>query len=143
MIKRGIRLLEEKTGDGCVAKLDDHLIFNLRIYLNRGEEIPINDLNEPFHGQLNKYHLEKLTFEEGYEFVNFITHLGQSDTIKGVQYSLYGMREGGFRKVKVSPNLAYRMKGIPGTVPPNAAIVFEIWLRKIIKKTNERSCQEK
>jgi len=133
MIRRGIRLLEERKGFGLTAKSDDDLVYNIRIYLNRGEEVPVNDLKDPFHENFKKYHAEKVTVDEGYEFINFNTRLGRRDTIKGIEYSLDGMQEGGYRKVKISSHLAYKVKGIPGRVPPNAAIILEIWLRKIIK----------
>jgi hypothetical protein len=142
MIKRGIRLIKETIGHGPVAEKGDHLIYNLRVYLNRGEEVPINDLNENAGENLKKCDDTNLTIEDGYKFINFNTRLGQHGATEGVEYSLYGMREGGYRKVKVSPNLAYRMKEISGRVPPNAAIIFEIWLRKIIKKTENESLEK-
>lgn len=133
MMQRGIRLLEEKTGHGSVAKPGDDLIYNLRVYLNRGEEIPVNDSREPFHKKFRRCHKENVTVEAGYEFINFKIRLGRSDIIRGLEYSLHGMREGGYRKVKISPHLAYKIKGLPGKIPPNAAITFRIWLRKIIR----------
>jgi FKBP-type peptidyl-prolyl cis-trans isomerase len=42
------------------------------------------------------------------------------------------MKAGGYRKVRVSPHLAYRDKGIPDLIPPDAVLVVELWLRAII-----------
>jgi FKBP-type peptidyl-prolyl cis-trans isomerase len=42
-----------------------------------------------------------------------------------------GMNVGGYRKVRISPHLAYRDKGIPGLIPPNAVLIVELWLRGI------------
>jgi FKBP-type peptidyl-prolyl cis-trans isomerase len=42
------------------------------------------------------------------------------------------MKAGGYRKVRVSPHLAYREKGIAGLIPENAVLVIEIWLREIL-----------
>ena len=137
---KGIRLLKEKIGSGHAAGRGDHLIYNLRSYLNRGDEIPINDMSRVGEN-LKKYHPEIFNNEEGCEFINIRTCLGRRYVIRGIELSLYGMRESGYRKVKISPNLAYNIKGIPGKVPPNAANIVEIWLRKIIKKENG-SCQE-
>ena len=36
------------------------------------------------------------------------------------------MRVGGYRKVVIAPHLAYREKGIPAVIPPNAKLTVEI-----------------
>jgi hypothetical protein len=133
-IERGVRLLEEKKGSGLAAKRGDHITYNLRIYLNRGDEIPINNIRETDRENLKQNYPDMFTNEEGYKFLNFNTRLGRRDVLKGIEYSLSGMREGGYRKVKLSPNLAYQSKGIPGKIPFNAAIICEIWLRKVKKE---------
>jgi FKBP-type peptidyl-prolyl cis-trans isomerase len=38
------------------------------------------------------------------------------------------MRVGGRRRLCVGPHLAYREKGVPGLIPPNAKAVFEVEL---------------
>jgi FKBP-type peptidyl-prolyl cis-trans isomerase len=43
------------------------------------------------------------------------------------------MNVGGYRKVRISPHLAYRDKGIPGLIPPNAVLICEIWLRDSVR----------
>jgi FKBP-type peptidyl-prolyl cis-trans isomerase len=43
-----------------------------------------------------------------------------------------GMKVGGYRKVRISPHLAYRDKGIPDLIPPDAVLICEIWLRDIV-----------
>lgn len=48
--------------------------------------------------------------------------------IPAFDYSVEGMREGGRRKVKVSPVLGYREKGLPGKIPPNAVLTLDIEL---------------
>ena len=40
-----------------------------------------------------------------------------------------GMKIGGYRKIRVSPHLAYRDEGISNLVPPDSVLVVEIWLR--------------
>ncbi len=42
-----------------------------------------------------------------------------------------GMRVGGFRKVRVSPHLAYRDRGLPGLIPPDAVLNISVWLREV------------
>jgi len=43
------------------------------------------------------------------------------------------MKAGGYRKVRTSPHLAYREKGIPNLIPENAVLILDIWLRDIVK----------
>lgn len=43
-----------------------------------------------------------------------------------------GMKVGGYRKVRVSPHLAYRDKDIPNLIPPDTVLICEIWLRDIM-----------
>ena len=136
-IRRGIKLLAEKIGYGQDAELGDYLIYNLRAYLNHGDEIPINNLRESVHGKFKQHSNGKFTIVEGYKFINFSMFFDLHNTVKSVAYSLYGMREGGYRKVKVSPHLAFGIKGIPGVVPPQATVIFEIWLRNVQKKETE------
>jgi hypothetical protein len=59
--------------------------------------------------------------------------LGQRRLIPGVESALVGMREGGYRKVRISPHLAYRAQGA-GTVPPNAVLIYELWLNSVEKR---------
>ena len=50
----------------------------------------------------------------------------------GVEQILMGMKVGGCRKVRISPHLAYRNKGIPDLISPDAVLICEIWLRDIV-----------
>ena len=59
--------------------------------------------------------------------------LGRREAVAGVEHALLGMKVGGYRKVRISPHLAYRDKGIPGLIPPNAVLICEIWLRDSVR----------
>ncbi len=48
---------------------------------------------------------------------------------EGVQ----SIKIGGRAKLVCPPNLAYGSRGVPGTIPPNATLVFEIDLLEIMK----------
>jgi FKBP-type peptidyl-prolyl cis-trans isomerase len=65
-------------------------------------------------------------------FVDHKTLLGRRQTMAGVEHALMGMKAGGYRKVRISPHLAYRDKGIPDLIPPDAVLICEIWLRDIV-----------
>jgi len=56
--------------------------------------------------------------------------------IPGVEKALLGMREGGFRKVKVSPHLGYGVNGVPGKIPANAVLLCSIWLARVEKSVS-------
>jgi FKBP-type peptidyl-prolyl cis-trans isomerase len=62
--------------------------------------------------------------------VNHQATLGKRQTIAGIEHSLVGMKPGGYRKVRVSPHLAYRDQGLTDLIPPNAVLIIELWLRE-------------
>jgi FKBP-type peptidyl-prolyl cis-trans isomerase FkpA len=55
--------------------------------------------------------------------------VGSGAVIRGFEMAVTGMKVGGIRRAIVPPSLAYGANGSSdGTVPPNAALVFEILL---------------
>ena len=58
--------------------------------------------------------------EDGVPFVDHSIVLGRRQAIAGVEHALMGMKVGGYRKVRISPHLAYRGKGTPDMVPQGA-----------------------
>ena len=123
--KRGIKLLDEREGQGTAAETGDRVVYNLKLFLNKGDEVP---LNERLAEQLPPDIIRSV---EGYHFVDHRTTLGSRDTIAGVEYSLIGMKKGGYRKVRVSPHLAYRDQGLGDMIPSNAVLIIELWLREV------------
>jgi FKBP-type peptidyl-prolyl cis-trans isomerase len=73
-----------------------------------------------------------LRTEDGYRFVDHRTILGKRQAIPGIEHALAGMKAGGYRKVRVSPHLGYRDRGLPGLIPANAVLIVELWLRELI-----------
>jgi len=125
-IKSGVKLLAEVDGQGEPAKKGDKVIFNWRLFRNQGGEIPINEQ------QAEHLPPEMIRYVDDLKLIDHRTTLGRRQTMAGVEYSLYGMKAGGYRKVRVSPHLAYRDQGLGELVPPNAVLIVEIWLREII-----------
>ncbi len=102
---RGLDIEEIKIGNGNAARRGDHLTVRYTGYLNAGDE-----------------------FQK--DLTTTIT-LGERRVIAGLERGLEGMRVGGVRKLRVSPHLAYRDAGVPGVIPPNAVLLFEVELLAI------------
>ena len=125
-IKSGIKLLAEIDGQGEPAKKGDTVIFNWRLYRNRGDEIPLNE------HQAELLPRQMIRQVDGRLLIDHKTTLGRRQTMAGVEYSLDGMKPGGYRKIRVSPHLAYRDQGLGELIAPNAVLIIEIWLREVV-----------
>jgi len=123
----GLTLLEEREGEGRPAEKGDRVVYNVKIFLNKGDEVGIEAR------QIEQLPKEMLRIEGGLTFIDHKTVLGTRRTIAGVEHALRGMKVGGYRKVRISPHLAYRNKGIPGFIPADAVLIVEIWLREIVQ----------
>jgi FKBP-type peptidyl-prolyl cis-trans isomerase 2 len=124
-IKSGIKLLAEIDGEGEPARKGDTVVYNWRLYRNKGGEIALNEQ----HAKILP--VEMIRVVDGYRFIDHRTILGNRQTIAGVEYSLDGMKLGGYRKVRISPHLAYRDKGLGDVIPANAVLIVELWLREV------------
>ena len=77
---------------------------------------------------------EMVRVEDGVTLIDHTIVLGRRQAIAGVEHALMGMKVGGYRKVRISPHLAYRDKGIPDLIPTDAVLIAEIWLREIAQE---------
>jgi FKBP-type peptidyl-prolyl cis-trans isomerase len=126
-LKSGITLLRECEGEGDAAKRGDSVIYNIKIFLNKGDEVPFNQRQAQYLPQ------EMIRTVDGYQYIDHKTVLGSREAMAGVEYSLIGMKKGGYRKVRVSPHLAYRSEGLPDLIPSDAVLVVELWLREVVR----------
>jgi len=125
-LKSGIKLLDEREGSGEPAKKGDNVIYNLKIFLNKGDEVPLNERQAEYLPE------KMLRNENGSRFVDHTITLGRRQAIAGIEYTLTGMKAGGYRKVRLSPHLAYRDQGLDGLIPANSVLIVELWLRQIV-----------
>ena len=121
----GLTLLDEREGAGAPAQKGDRVVYNTRMFLNQGDEVPLNDV------QAKRLPKDMVRVEAGVTFVDHTIVLGRRRAIAGVEHALMDMKAGGYRKVRMSPHLAYRDTGVPELIPSNAVLVVEIWLRAI------------
>lgn len=61
----------------------------------------------------------------------FDFNVGRGDVIKGWDQGVVGMKVGGLRKLTIPSSLGYGEKGVPGVIPANATLVFEIELVEV------------
>jgi len=126
----GLKLLEEREGEGRSAQKGDRVVYNTRLFLNQGDEVPLNDI------QAKQLPADIVRVDGETTFIDHKVVLGRRQAIAGVEHTLMGMKVGGYRKVRVSPHLAYRDKGIPDLIAPDAVLICEIWLRDIVRQTS-------
>lgn len=119
----GFKLFEEREGAGTPANKGDRVLFNMRLFLNKGDEVRLNET------QATHLPKEMIRVVDGVTLIDRTIVLGRREAMAGVEHALMGMKVGGYRKVRVSPHLAYRDTGIPDLIPPNAVLICEIWLR--------------
>lgn len=104
-MQSGIKIIEEIVGAGAQVAKGDSVVFDCAASLSKGTRV---------HGRQTDS-----------------TVLGARRLIPGIEDALIGMRKGGYRKVRISPHLAYRSEGVKDKVPPNAVLIYELWLKEV------------
>lgn len=98
----GLEYEDVKVGEGSVARRGCSVDVRYDLFLNRGEWVQQNQV---------------CSFR-----------LGERRVVAGLEYGVEGMRAGGERRIRVGAHLGYRDQGVPGVVPPNAVLVFQVTL---------------
>jgi peptidylprolyl isomerase len=102
----GLKVEELTLGTGAVAARSTVVTIHYRGFLHRGDQFRSSyDEGRPLH-----------------------IRLGRREVIAGLERGILGMRVGGRRRLVISPHLAYGTSGVPGVIPPNAVVIFEVEL---------------
>ena len=105
-MENGLKIEDVKIGNGAEAKAGNTIIVNYLGTLVNGTKFDSSyDRGQPF---------------------SFL--LGGGQVISGWDQGLIGMKIGGKRKLIIPASLAYGEKGVPGAIPPNATLIFEVEL---------------
>jgi FKBP-type peptidyl-prolyl cis-trans isomerase FkpA len=102
----GVKITDQKVGDGPEAKKGDTVEVHYTGWLSNGKKF------DSSHDR-----------DKTYEFT-----IGRSDVIQGWHEGLVGMKVGGKRKLVIAPEKAYGERGRWPAIPPNAELTFEIEL---------------
>jgi FKBP-type peptidyl-prolyl cis-trans isomerase len=105
----GLKIEDIKEGTGPAAVKGDMVDVDYTGWLKNGKQFDSSKGKKPF------------TFT-----------IGAGQVIKGWDEGVQGMKVGGIRKLYIPPNLGYGQRGAGRVIPPNAELVFEVELLKII-----------
>ena len=89
----GIKVLDEHEGEGETAQKGDRVVYSARIFLNKGEEVPLNTKQAEYLPP------EMVRVEDGLPFIDHRIVLGRREVIAGIEQALTGMKARGYRRV--------------------------------------------
>lgn len=107
--RSGLKYVDLEVGTGAMPKSGQTVVVHYTGWLTNGQKFDSSvDRGEPF---------------------SFV--LGRGKVIKGWDEGVATMRVGGKRKLTIPPGLAYGAQGVPGAIPSNATLIFEVQLLRI------------
>jgi FKBP-type peptidyl-prolyl cis-trans isomerase len=104
----GVKYVDTFVGSGPAAVIGDEVMFEYTLWLEDGKRVDS-------------------TADRGYP-VRVV--LGQAP-LKGWNDGLLGIQLQGQRRITIPPELAYGAQGLPGMIPPNATLVFDVHVLQV------------
>ena len=99
------------------ARRQERYRIRLRLWLHTGDPVRWQGAWEP----VGAARLE----DDGATLVTEV-RIDRRSLVNGLFYGVEGMRVGGMRRLQIAPHLAYADRGVPGVIPPGAALTAEI-----------------
>ena len=90
----GLKLLEEREGVGTPADKGDRVLFNMRLFLNKGDEVRLSET------QATHLSKEMIRVVDGVTLIDHTIVLGRREAMAGAEHALNGY-EG--RRLSKSP----------------------------------------
>jgi len=106
----GVKYVATFLGSGPAAVIGDEVMFEYTLWLQDSKRIDS-------------------TADRGYP-VRVV--LGQAP-LKGWNDGLLGIQMQGQRRITIPPELAYGAQGLPGMIPPNATLVFDVHVLQVLR----------
>lgn len=99
------------------------------IQIGSGSEVKTGDtISIHYLGTLENGQKFDSSYDRGQPFE---TQIGVGQVIQGWDQGVVGMKIGGKRKLIIPPELGYGSQEIPGVIPANSTLIFEVELVKI------------
>ena len=99
----GLHYLMSKKGSGNATVTGDYVLLRYRAML-----------------------LDSTVFDKSEEGNPLVFQVGNHEVIKGLDLGVQLLKKGGAATLYVPPSLGYQQYGVHGSVPPNAALIYEV-----------------
>jgi hypothetical protein len=116
-LRSGVTLLVDIPGAGEPVRRQQVYRIRLRLWLNTGELVR---WQSPWGSA------GLATPDDAGTTLLTDVRIDRHALVNGLFYGIDGMRVGGMRRLKIAPHMGYGERGVPGVIPPNAALTAEI-----------------
>jgi len=109
MTESGLQYIDTVVGGGASPKRGKRVTVHYTGTLENGQKFDSSrDRDQPF---------------------TFV--IGRGKVIRGWDEGVMGMRVGGRRQLIIPPELGYGERGVPGVIPPDATLLFDVELIEV------------